>query len=88
MKETNSESSRRKSIESIQISSEKLFHDEEEDDIDEIETIADRWKRLVAEKMKSAENIRSLLKNVKIEKTPIRENFDVSMNSLVDSIDW
>lgn len=88
MKETSSESSRRKSIESIQISSEKLFQDEEEDEIEEIETIADRWKRLVAEKMKSAENIRSLLKNVKIEKTPIRENFDVSMNKLVDSIDW
>lgn len=88
MKETSSESSRRKSIESIQISSEKLFQDEEDDEIDEIETIADRWKRLVAEKMKSAENIRSLLKNVKIEKTPIRENFDVSMNKLVDSIDW
>lgn len=87
MKETSSESSRRKSIESIQISSEKLFQDEEDDE-DEIETIADRWKRLVAEKMKSAENIRSLLKNVKIEKTPIRENFDVSMNKLVDSIDW
>lgn len=88
MKETSSESSRRKSIESIQIFSEKLFQDEEDDEIDEIETIADRWKRLVAEKMKSAENIRSLLKNVKIEKTPIRENFDVSMNKLVDSIDW
>lgn len=88
MKETSSESSRRKSIESIQISSEKLFQDEEEDEIEEIETIADRWKRLVAEKMKSAENIRSLFKNVKIEKTPIRENFDVSMNKLVDSIDW
>lgn len=88
MKETSSESSRRKSIESIQIPSENIFQDEEEDEIEEIETIADRWKRLVAEKMKSAENIRSLLKNVKIEKTPIRENFDVSMNKLVDSIDW